>query len=215
MELIPQLYLYFQMVSFSLIATFALAAVASAGAAPQVWDSPTNVVYTASFNKTNSGWIRFSAPNGTVYVETNINNLPLTGGPFTYHVHERPVPANGSCTATLGHLNPYEGAYVPYSNKSVTPAQREVGDLAGKHGPINSTSLYTSYYDPYLSLNPNDKAFIGNLSVVIHFANTTRYTCANFVQLTAVQPQKGGASKVAGGIAAVLPLAAGAAALLI
>lgn len=203
------------MVSFSLIATFGFAALASAAAAPQTWDSPGNVTYQATFNKTNSGWVRFSAPNGTVYVETNINNLPLTGGPFIYHIHEKIVPVNGTCADTLGHFNPYNGVYVPASNKTVTSAEREVGDLSGKHGSINGTSLYTSYYDPYLSLNPNDKAFIGNLSVVVHFANSSRYACANLVKSTTVQPSNSGASKVAAGVAAILPLAAGAAALLI
>jgi hypothetical protein len=38
-----------------------------------------------------------------------------------------------------------------------------------------------SYTDPYVSLVPGAPSFFGNRSFVIHYANTTRYACANFI----------------------------------
>jgi hypothetical protein len=38
-----------------------------------------------------------------------------------------------------------------------------------------------SYTDPYVSLVPGAPSYFGNRSFVIHYANTTRYACANFV----------------------------------
>jgi hypothetical protein len=57
-----------------------------------------------------------------------------------------------------------------------------VGDLSGKHGaiPEGASSFWSEFTDLYPSLNPSDPAFFGNLSVVIHLANSTRLTCANF-----------------------------------
>jgi hypothetical protein len=40
--------------------------------------------------------------------------------------------------------------------------------------------ILNSYADPYVSLVDGVGAFFGNRSFVIHFANTTRYVCANF-----------------------------------
>lgn len=42
-----------------------------------------------------------------------------------------------------------------------------------------------SYVDPYISLAPNTPAFAGNRSIVVHFANKTRITCANLIPLAA------------------------------
>ncbi|GEQ69825.1 hypothetical protein JCM33374_g3500 [Metschnikowia sp. JCM 33374] len=196
------------MVSFSSVATFGLLALASAGAAPQVSDSPTDTLYKATFNKTISGSVSFSSKNGSTLIGVNISNLPSTGGPFMYHIHEKPVPTNGSCAGTLGHFNPYNGTV-----GAATPALHEVGDLSGKHGTINGTSIQTSYIDQYVSLNPTDKAFINGLSVVVHFANSSRLACANITKDAVVVSS--GAAQVAGSVAAGLPLAAGVVALLI
>lgn len=188
------------------ILTLSLFALAQA-AAPVLTDSPTGVVYKATFNKTVDGLVEFSSQNGSVLVSVDISGLPDYGGPFQYHIHEKPVPANGSCLATLGHLNPYNG-----NVNATTPSEKEVGDLSGKHGFIEGTSIETSYIDPYLSLNPSNKAYLGGLSVVIHFANTTRLACANIYEMPQVEQVNGG-GRLAAGIAA--PLIAGAAALLL
>jgi Cu/Zn superoxide dismutase len=66
--------------------------------------------------------------------------VTLTGfknetGPFGYHIHDQPVPADGNCTGTKAHLDPYQrGQATPCDNKK--PETCEVGDLAGKYGKI-------------------------------------------------------------------------------
>jgi hypothetical protein len=65
-------------------------------------------------------------PNGVgVSFHVTFSNLPTSGGPFrmfhfemkhmlpltclpVYHLHEAPVPSDGNCTATLGHVDPFE-----------------------------------------------------------------------------------------------------------
>ncbi|GAV49845.1 hypothetical protein ZYGR_0R00880 [Zygosaccharomyces rouxii] len=149
-----------------------------AAAAPEVEDSPKKAKCVAKFDKKVKGFIKFkSTPEGEVKVNVKLHDLPKEGGPFLYHVHEKPVPSNGSCDATLGHLNPYNG-----SLNATKPAYKEVGDLSGKHGKITSSPFDTSYVDPYLSLNMSDPAFIGNRSIVIHYANNTRFACSNITR---------------------------------
>lgn len=146
-----------------------------AAAAPEVRDSGRHDKYEAKFCKSVKGSVKFEGTQeGFVKVDVSLYNLPNTGGPFLYHVHQKPVPANGSCYATLEHLNPYNG-----SVNASRAADKEVGDLSGKHGSISGRHLQTSYIDPYLSLNKTDAAFIGNLSIVVHLADNTRIACAN------------------------------------
>lgn len=198
------------------LAALSLLAFANA-VAPEVSDSPTNVKYEAKFNKTILGSVAFSSTNGSVMVDVDISGLPEVGGPFQYHVHVLPVPTDGSCIATGGHLNPYGG--LP---NAATWNTLEVGDLSGKHGKINGTSLMTSYIDPFLSLNPDDKAYIGGLSVVFHYNNSTRLACANITEET-ISPSNStnsiSSSSTANGAAYIGtglgPLAAGAVALLL
>lgn len=189
----------------------------ASASSPVLSDSPTDVELHAVFEKTISGHVAFSSPNGTVEVLVDLSGLPETGGPFQYHIHQKPVPANGSCLATLGHFNPYNG-----SVNGTSAADKEAGDLSGKHGLIEGTSLNTSYFDPYLSLNPDSKSYFGGLSVVVHFKNSTRLACANIVEkdatsnstLSAVSESSyNGALTYGAGVAA--PLVAGAFALII
>lgn len=186
------------MVSINKIATvLATCLVVNADKAPKVADSPAGAKYVAKFDKKISGSVEFSsASNGTVLVDVNLDNLPTSGGSFLYHVHEYPVPSDGNCTGAGVHLNPYHG------NKTATePDELEAGDLSGRHGKIEGTSIHTSYVDPYISLNPENKAFVGNLSVVVHYHNTTAITCANITSEAAspsssalVSSQENGAS---------------------
>lgn len=61
-----------------------------------------------------------------------------------YHVHGLPVPADGNCTETLGHLDPTNrGEYYPCDN--IHPETCQAGDLAGKHGNITGTSFSSRY----------------------------------------------------------------------
>lgn len=116
-----------------------------------------------------------------VDISVDFEGLPdaLLYGPFVYHIHDKPVPANGDCTATLGHFDPQNaGEYYPCI--VTAPENCQVGDLAGKYGAIYaSTSFATEYSDPFLSTMPGNVASVAGKSIVIHTANTTRITCAN------------------------------------
>ncbi|KAI9699127.1 MAG: hypothetical protein M1836_003316 [Candelina mexicana] len=101
-------------------------------------------------------------------------------GPFLYHIHDQPVPANGNCTATLAHLDPTQRGEIPPCDPTA-PQTCQVGDLAGKHGNITTSPFNQNYIDKYTSTQSGLGAFFGNRSIVVHTSNTTRLTCANFV----------------------------------
>lgn len=200
------------MVSKAVLVAAAFAAVANAQAAatdaPISRGNPLGASYQAILAPTNKTSI-----SGNIVVSTNptqegtniqvrIDGLPSTGGPFTWHIHKAPIPADGNCTAALTHLDPYGRGETPPCDAS-NPASCEVGDQSGKWGKmgLNSTSyaakyVYTllsfhesvltasSYIDSYVSTNPSDPAFVGGKSIVVHYPNKTRITCANFVQVT-------------------------------
>lgn len=96
-----------------------------------------------------------------------------------YHLHDQPVPANGNCSGTLAHLDPYERGEMPKCDSS-RPETCQVGDLSGKHGPITSDPFNATFTDMFASTLPGIGAFFANRSIAVHFANTTRITCANF-----------------------------------
>jgi len=83
----------------------------------------------------------------------------------------------------LAHLDPFiRGEATPCNPEA--PATCQVGDLSGKHGAADSgTTFEDTYVDPYVSLKEGPGSFFGNRSIVLHFANKTRITCANFVLL--------------------------------
>lgn len=133
-----------------------------------------------------------------------IDNLPDEGGPFrrsktqfphagrrqltqvtllVYHIHTEPVPPDGNCNATLAHLDPFQRGESPPCDAAL-PMTCQVGDLAGKYGAITTSPFMASYTDSFTA-TADDQSFIGNLSVVVHFANKTRITCANFKQMGA------------------------------
>lgn len=168
------------MVSFNQIfLTLALSSLILA-AAPEVEDSPKGAKYVATFDGKNAkGSVEFStSADGAVEVHVDLKDLPSAGGPFLYHIHQKPVPTDGNCTGTAAHLNPYNG-----SETNSLAADKEVGDLSGKHGTINGTSIDATYIDKYISLNKDDPAYFGNLSVVVHLHNTTRIACANITEV--------------------------------
>lgn len=124
-----------------------------------------------------------SAPG--VMVQVDLHGLPDAAayGPFPYHVHTLAVPADGNCTATMGHLDPTNrGEYYPCDSSDSASCQ--VGDLSGKNGKIMTSGDFSaSYSDAYLSTRTGDPSFVGDKSIVIHSGNTTRITCANFVMM--------------------------------
>lgn len=130
--------------------------------------------------------ISSTAGQSGVLVSVNFTGLPSESeyGPFVYHIHALAVPVNGNCSATLGHLDPTDrGEYYPCNVGA--PATCQVGDLAGKHGNITMSNFVAQYADPFLSTDPSSPAFFGDKSVVVHTANTTRITCANFRMMSA------------------------------
>ncbi|KAK0126155.1 hypothetical protein ONS95_007773 [Cadophora gregata] len=162
------------------------------GNATVVENNPVGVIYTATlpekpfFNPTNpkgnvKGSISAAAnPNGIgVKFAVKFENLPTTGGPFLYHIHDAPVPADGNCSKTLAHADPYIRGEAPACDAQL-PQACQTGDLSGKYGNIASDPFEATYTDDFASTLPGIGAFFGNRSFVIHFANKTRITCANF-----------------------------------
>lgn len=114
-----------------------------------------------------------------------------------YHIHVAPIPEDGNCTKALAHLDPYVRGEVSCNtcNQQLVakltvfqvppcdPAKPEtcqVGDLSGKWGAVTADPFTDSYVDLYASTKEGLGSFFGNRSIVFHFANKTRITCANF-----------------------------------
>ncbi|KAI1399339.1 superoxide dismutase [Hypoxylon fuscum] len=147
---------------------------------------PEQAFYTGSLNGNVKGSVAAtSGPDGVgVNYQVSFSNLPSEGGPFIYHIHVAPVPEDGNCTSTLAHLDQYIRGEDP-SCDSTRPQSCQQGDLSGKYGKINGSAPYTaSFHDPYTSLTEGAGAYIANRSVVFHFANKTRISCANFSVLS-------------------------------
>jgi len=100
-----------------------------------------------------------------------------------YHIHESPVTSDGNCTNTGAHLDPFIRGETP-GCESTLPQTCQVGDLAGKHGQITADPFAATYIDAFASTLPGNPAFFGNRSFVLHFANKTRISCANFTVLS-------------------------------
>lgn len=210
------------MVSFSLIATLAFVGLASAASAPTTKDSPKEASYVATYNTPNAGGtFNFTtSEDGIVAFDLLLSKVPKEGGPFFYYIHESSIPADGTCTGAKGIFNPYDGSY-PTGNSSIPESDVALGNFPNNGYVGGGLGSGFKGINPYWSLNPDNKAFIGNLSVVFQYANKTPIACANIVKREDAKNSTGvagtaksGASKMAG-VAAVLPLAAGAAALLI
>ncbi|KAL1850399.1 hypothetical protein VTK73DRAFT_9691 [Phialemonium thermophilum] len=129
------------------------------------------------------GWANATSAAGqAVRFTVDVSGLPTKNAPFTYHIHEFPVPPDGNCTGTGAHLDPFGRTQSPPCNVTA-PQTCQVGDLSGKHGAINATSAHYNFTDSYVSTNPSNVAFFGNLSFVIHDSTTARLACANFTQV--------------------------------
>ncbi|KUJ22546.1 uncharacterized protein LY89DRAFT_303129 [Mollisia scopiformis] len=175
------------------------------GNATTVENNPPGMVYTATLPTTE--FFNPSDPRGNVKgsvaavasssgigvdFQVSFSNLPTSGGPFLYHIHAFPVAADGNCTSTLGHLDPFIRGETPGCNSSL-PQTCQVGDLSGKYGKITSDPFLATYTDDFASTLPGIGAFFGNRSITLHFANTTRLTCANFT-LSSAATSSGGSS---------------------
>ncbi|TVY83979.1 Cell surface Cu-only superoxide dismutase [Lachnellula suecica] len=162
------------------------------GNATVVTNNPPGAVYlatlpTTEFNNPSDprgnvkgSIVATASPNGIgVSFAVSFSNLPTSGGPFVYHIHDQPVPEDGNCNSTLAHLDPFIRGETPVCN-STLPQTCQVGDLSGKHGKIESDPFVATYTDDFATTVNGLGSFFGNRSFVIHFANKTRITCANF-----------------------------------
>ncbi|KAH7171007.1 superoxide dismutase [Dactylonectria macrodidyma] len=167
--------------------------------AEPVTDNPVGVVYKATLpeepffkNAALDGNVKgfitaMAAEDGHgVRFKVKFENLPKEGGPFLYHLHVDPAP-DGNCTKTLAHLDPFErGEETPCDSSDTASCQ--VGDLSGKHGNIGTDPFELEYTDYFASTKEGIGAFFGNRSFVLHYANKTRLTCADFVRLEDAAP---------------------------
>lgn len=57
-------------------------------------------------------------------VNVNFHGFPDEAmyGPFIYHIHAKAVPADGNCTATLGHLDPTDRGECKSPTRPSTPS---------------------------------------------------------------------------------------------
>ncbi|KAK3109425.1 Cell surface superoxide dismutase [Cu-Zn] 4 [Teratosphaeriaceae sp. CCFEE 6253] len=67
-------------------------------------------------------------------------------------------------------------------------------------------SFAANYVDKYISTQPGSSAFMGNRSIVVHFANGTRITCANF---TIPGQYSSGANGIAAGVSSLVVVPVG------
>ncbi|KAK4231143.1 hypothetical protein QBC38DRAFT_466952 [Podospora fimiseda] len=70
----------------------------------------------------------------------DVTGLDVAKAPYKYHIHLRPVPENGSCADTLGHLDSYVRGDTPPCEGSL-PQTCEVGDLSGKYGTLTGPDV--------------------------------------------------------------------------
>lgn len=133
-----------------------------------------------------TGYVQgIGSPEGVRFT-VQLSGLPNQAqyGPFNWHIHTLPVPTDGNCTATTSHFDPTNRGELIMCDAS-QPATCQAGDLAGKHGGKIATpgNFSTAFVEPYLSTQAGSAYFFGGLSFVLHATNTTRLTCANFVQV--------------------------------
>ncbi|KAM0462662.1 hypothetical protein ACHAPV_003486 [Trichoderma viride] len=178
----------------NVLAIFSTVGCTAAKDAPVVSGNPQGVEYKAALPKepffpkaelvgnVKGNVSAVAGPGGKgVRFTVQFENFPKSGGPFIYHIHEKPA-IDGNCTSTLAHLDPFGRGETPACDDS-KPETCQVGDLSGKYGKITSDPFLAEYFDLYTSMKPDNPAFFGNLSIVVHYANKTRLTCANFAKL--------------------------------
>lgn len=113
--------------------------------APKVTGNPAGASYIATLpikegNPLRGSILASTAPDGVgVKFSVSFSGLPATGGPFMYHIHEKPVPTDGNCTGTGAHLDPYKRGEVPICDAS-KPETCQTGDNSGKYGNITAQS---------------------------------------------------------------------------
>ncbi|KAF2691000.1 Cu,Zn superoxide dismutase-like protein [Lentithecium fluviatile CBS 122367] len=170
----------------SILSVLAVATAATAQTlpAPVIESNPVGAQYLAVLPDKSTTTLRgslqiqSSADGKGVDISVAVSGLPAEGGPFMYHIHEKPVPTDGNCTGTGAHLDPYKRGEAPICDAS-KPETCQTGDLSGKHGNITARDFSAKYTDLFLATK-EDPSYFGKLSVVFHLSNKTRISCANF-----------------------------------
>ena len=152
---------------FSAITLLATAAAvgAQSTSAPLVSNNPYNARYRAQLTPKTGNNLSVtmegtSMPDGNgVKFAIAFTGLPEAEGPFTYHIHAKPVPTDGNCTGTGAHLDPYNRGEITACDAS-KPETCQTGDLAGKHGKVTTAQFATEYVDMYLATNPTDPSYV-------------------------------------------------------
>ncbi|KAI8865482.1 Cu,Zn superoxide dismutase-like protein [Ramicandelaber brevisporus] len=165
--------------------TFTIAAVAVAATALLGALAPGVDATTASATFSGPamyGAVQFnSLPSGSgVSIAINIVAGPQVGKSYAWHIHNKPVPADGNCVATEGHFDPYNVKANSKPEYKCNPADKlntcELGDLSGKYGPIKATcgsTFSTCVVDENINMD-----MLAGKSVVIHDGDA-RIVCAN------------------------------------
>ena len=143
-----------QLVSLLAAASIANAQSSTVTPAPKVTGNPSGASYVGVLPEQAGSSLRgsisaVSADDGTgVKFSVSFSGLPAEGGPFMYHIHAKPVPADGNCTGTAAHLDPYLRGEVPICDAS-EPETCQTGDLSGKYGNITAQEWSQEYVYPY------------------------------------------------------------------
>ena len=162
----------------------------------------TGIQFNVDFYAFPSGGAPFGEYDPTLHIALYTPILPQHQPPLNipqtdhfsiaYHIHQKPVPANGDCAGTGAHLDPYYRTESPPCNPK-SPATCQLGDLSGKHGAItaseSSSSFQKLYTDNFLSSQPGALSFFGNRSLVVHNAKGVRINCGNFTNVGVVAPK--------------------------
>ena len=138
----------------------------------------------ATFTGEVTGTIRFfqRSPFEATIINVSLEGLGKKAG--GYHVHKTPIgvgPDQCMDQYTGGHWNPLG---VQYGGPAPsTSDQYEVGDLSGKFGSLEGLeTINDSYTDMNIPLYRRN-SIVGR-SIVIHYANASRWVCANIEYMT-------------------------------
>lgn len=144
-----------------------------------------------------SGSVLFTMSGSGCQVDLEISGFPAQGGPWPYHgispfnhnsdylVHQYAVTGNNCSTAGAPFALINETAIPVPCPPSDAPGGCQAGDMAGQFGNLTASGsvMKSSYYDPYISLDPTQANYVGDLSFNVHFSNFTVIACCKYSPL--------------------------------
>ena len=100
-------------------------------------------------------------------------------------VHQYAVTGNNCSTAGAPFALINETAIPVPCPPSDAPGGCQAGDMAGQFGNLTASGsvMKSSYYDPYISLDPTQANYVGDLSFNVHFSNFTVIACCKYSPL--------------------------------